>query len=291
MKLFSIWTVGQWSRCPFHRVTGSPRFARCREIRRRREFHIFLTQRARVNHDWKQTVIASYAARWGRAWWSSYRLPWPSARVWLLMSLCHDPGLTRLSGLRRNTCSDPLGRHTFQAQAASCGARQGALWQTLLRQPMVRAVGPSRNLPGRSEDTQRPYHRVRTRTTIRNWGSHLPTGRARHSPTRSRTLRHRHAERALCFTALLPYCPFDVAVLSHFDRTTPLGLSCAVDLIDTAARKQQPLVLTAVIDFCARAGGIYATSVCHLAALGVVAIGSVEPATNYGSFRTPAERQ
>jgi len=111
----------------------------------------FLTHRARVSHSWQQTVIASSGARWGRAWWSSYRLPWLSARVWPLMGLGHDPSLTRLSGLRTDTCSDPLGRHTFRAQAASCGATQGALWRSLLRQPVVRAVGPSSRLPGRSE--------------------------------------------------------------------------------------------------------------------------------------------
>ena len=165
------------------------------------------------------------------------------------------------------------------------------MWQSLLRQPVVRAVGQSSRLPGRSEDTQRRYHRVRTSTITRVWGSHLPTGRAGHAPTRPRTLRHRHAERALSVTAAPPYCPLDVAVLPHPDRTTPMGLYCAVDLIDTAARKQQPFFFTAVIDLCARAGGIYATSCCHLAALGVVAIGSAEPATHYGSFRTPAERQ
>jgi len=131
---------------------------------------------------------------------------------------------------------------------------------------------------------------VRTTTSIRGWRSHLPPGRAPHSPTRLRTLRHRLADRALSVTAAPPYLPLDVAVLPHPDRTTPLALYCAVGLIDTAAREQQSFFLTAVIDLCARAGGIYETSCCHLAAL-IVAIGSAEPATHYGSFRTPAERQ
>ena len=164
----------------------------------------FLTHRSRVSHNWQQTVIASSGARWGRAWWSSYRLPCLSTRVWPLMSLGHDPSLTKLSGLRTDTCSDPLGRHTFRAQAASCGDTQGALWQSLLRQPVVRAVGPSRRLPGRSEDTHRWYHRVRTSTTFRGWRSHMPPGRAPHPPTRPRTLRRRLAERALSVTSAPP---------------------------------------------------------------------------------------
>ena len=196
-----------------------------------------------MSHDWQQKIIPSSGVCWRRAWWSSYRLPWLSARVGPLMSLSHDPSLTRLSGLRTNTCCDPLGRHAFRAQTASCEATKGALRQSLLRQPVVRAEGPSSRLPGRCEDTSRWHHRVRTSPTIRGWRSHLPPGRAPHPPTRPRKLRHRLAERALYVTAALPYCPLDIAVLPRPDRRTPLALYCAVGLIATATCEQQPFFI------------------------------------------------
>ena len=85
-----------------------------------------------MSHYWQQKIIPSSGVFWRRAWWSSYRLPWLSARVGPLMSLSHDPSLTRLSGLRTDTCCDPLGRHAFRAQTASCEATKGALRQSLL---------------------------------------------------------------------------------------------------------------------------------------------------------------